>query len=146
MSTAAGGERAAGGVHAPPPAYFPYDDRSTPIRVQYFVGTPSPLPQYSVYTGGLPCYTRRWTERCTAFQERGVAKVHRLTALQYTRLYTTQSPRLRLVICGYTFPGRRGVRQRAQSRTSRCGVLHSGYAALHRLMAQPVALAPSTGG
>ena len=145
MSTAAGGERAADGVHAAPPVYFRYDDRSTLIRVQHFAGTPPPVPQYSVYTGTLPRYTRRWTERCNTFRERGVAKVHRLTALRYTRLYTTPSPRLRLVICGYTFPGRRGVRQRAQSRALRCGVLHSGYAALHRRMAQPVALAPSTG-
>ena len=145
MSTAASGERAAGGVHAAPSVYCRHDDRSTPTRVQHFADTLLPVPQYSVYTGALPRYTRLWSERCTTFQERGVAKVHRLAALQYTRLYTTPSPRLRLVICGYTFPGQRGVRQRAQSRTSRCGVLHSGFTALHRLMAQPVALAPSTG-
>ena len=145
MSTAAGGERAGGGVHAAPPVYFCYDDRSTPIRVQHSVGTLPLLPQYSVYTGASPRYTRLWTERCTAFPELGVAKVRRLTALQYTRLYTTPSSRLCLVICGYTFPGQRCVRQRAQSRTPRCGVLHSRYAALHRLTAQPVALAPSTG-
>ena len=104
------------------------------------------MPQYPVYTGGLSRYTRRWMEWCTTFQERGVAKVHRLTALQYTRLYTTPSPRLRRVICRYTFLVRRCVRQRIQSRTPRCGVLHSRLVALHRLVAQPVALAPSTGG